>query len=73
MLNFSNNEQEAQIHYGAADYVILQSGGYVKCAVTDKNIPLDELRYWSADLQEAYIDASASLKRYLQRISEIKA
>jgi hypothetical protein len=36
----------------------------VRCAVTGHAIPLDELRYWSVELQEAYIDAAASLKRY---------
>ena len=33
-------------------------------AVTGRTIPLDELRYWSVDLQEAYVDAAASLKRF---------
>ena len=29
-------------------------GAYVVCAVTGTHIPLDALRYWSVDLQEAY-------------------
>ncbi len=66
MLNISDIKGEAKIHYGAADYVIMRSGSYVICAVTGKKIALEDLRYWSADLQEAYIDAKASLKRFLE-------
>jgi hypothetical protein len=36
----------------------------VRCAVTGRTIPLDELRYWSVELQEAYADAESSLRRY---------
>ena len=32
------------------------------CAVTGVQIPLHELRYWSVERQEAYIDAEASLE-----------
>jgi hypothetical protein len=32
--------------------------------VTGRTIALDELRYWSVELQEAYIDAATSLKRF---------
>jgi hypothetical protein len=36
----------------------------VRCAVTDVRIPLDELKYWSVDLQEAYAIPSAVLQRH---------
>jgi hypothetical protein len=36
----------------------------VRCAVTGREIPLDELKYWSVELQEAYADAATSLKRH---------
>ena len=39
-------------------------GAYVRCAVTGREIPLDELKYWSVELQEAYADAATSLKRH---------
>lgn len=64
MISFSNANGPAKISYGSSDYLILEAGGYVLCAVTGKQIPIDELRYWSGDLQEAYIDADASLKRW---------
>jgi len=31
----------------------------VRCAVTGVAIPLEELRYWSVDLQEAYATPEA--------------
>ncbi len=57
---------EAKIRYLDADFQILAPGSHVKCAVTDKAIPLDELKYWSVDRQEAYIDVESSLKRELE-------
>lgn len=54
-------EGEAKIHFGDADFTILEPGGFIKCAVTKEPIPLNQLRYWSADRQEAYKDAAASL------------
>ncbi len=66
MLNFTNPNREAKLSYGSSDYLILESGSYVLCAVTDKRIPLEDLKYWNDDLQEAYVDANASLKRRLE-------
>ena len=55
---------EAKIRYLDGDYQILAPGAFVRCAVTGAQIPLDELRYWNVELQEAYADAAASLKRH---------
>lgn len=57
---------EAKIEYGDADYIILQPGAYVLCAVTGERIALNNLRYWSAELQEAYLDGPTATKRWLQ-------
>lgn len=54
--------REARIHYLAGTFRMLSPGDYVRCAVTGASIPLDELRYWSVERQEAYVDAAASLK-----------
>jgi hypothetical protein len=54
---------EAKVEYLDGDFRILRPGAYVRCAVTGEPIPLDELRYWSVDLQEAYATPSASMKR----------
>lgn len=55
---------EATLHYGLSDFTIMNPGGYVICAVTGEQIPLDHLRYWNHDRQEAYKDAAASLKAF---------
>jgi hypothetical protein len=44
---------EAQVQYLDGDFRVISPGTYVRCAVTDARIPLDELKYWSVDLQEA--------------------
>lgn len=55
---------EAKLKYLDGEVQVLTPGDFVRCAVTGRTIPLDELRYWSVELQEAYVDAAASLKRF---------
>ena len=62
----SPNASEATLEYLDADLRVIKPGQFVRCAVTGKHILLDELRYWSVDRQEAYVDAQASLTRELQ-------
>lgn len=52
----------ARLHYMAGTFRMLSDGDHVVCAVTGAEIPLEELRYWSVERQEAYADASASLE-----------
>jgi hypothetical protein len=54
---------EAQVQYLDGDIRVLRPGAYVRCAVTGALIPLEELRYWSVDLQEAYAGPEAVLER----------
>jgi hypothetical protein len=54
----------AKIHYGDGDYAVLRPGRYVLCAVTGRKVPLEQLRYWSAELQEAYAGPAEALKRW---------
>ncbi|MBO6755239.1 MAG: DUF2093 domain-containing protein [Roseibium sp.] len=55
---------EAKVRYLDGDYQVEAPGTFVRCAVTGTAIPLDELKYWSVEHQEAYVDAATSLKRY---------
>lgn len=55
---------EAKVSYRDADFLIMTLGAYVTCAVTGERIPIEQLKYWSAERQEAYKDAAASLKRW---------
>ena len=52
----------ARVHYLAGTFRLLSDGDHVVCAVTGARIPLQELRYWSVERQEPYVDAEASLK-----------
>jgi hypothetical protein len=52
----------ARVHYLPGTFRVLSDGDHVICAVTDARIPLHELRYWSVERQEPYVDAVASLE-----------
>jgi hypothetical protein len=54
---------EAKLEYLDGDYRVVQPGSFVRCAITGEPIPLEELRYWSVDLQEAYSSTDAVLTR----------
>ena len=51
----------ARLQYLAGTFRILSDGDHVRCAITGVEIPLEELRYWNVERQEAYVDAAASL------------
>jgi len=54
---------EAEVEFLDGEIRILRPGAFVRCAVTATPIPLDDLRYWSVDLQEAYVSPEAKLKK----------
>ncbi len=56
-------QTEARLRYLDADIEVLSAGSFVKCAVTGQVIPLEALRYWNVERQEAYVDAAAALSR----------
>lgn len=57
---------EAKLQYLDGDYSVVRHGTFVRCAVTGKAIPLEDLRYWNVDLQEAYISPEAVRQRLIQ-------
>ena len=59
----SYNEIEAVLEYGDGNFNVVKHGTYVICSVTKKRIPLSELKYWSVERQEPYLDAEASFIR----------
>ena len=58
----SGSGRPARIHYLAGTFRVLSDGDHVVCAVTGERIPLHDLRYWSVERREPYVDAAASLK-----------
>jgi hypothetical protein len=57
----------AKLRYRDGEYEVLEPGAYVLCAVTGAQIPLDALRYWSVDLQEAYAGPRAATARMQEK------
>lgn len=55
-------ERQAILRYLDGNFEVLQAGDFIICAVTRQTIPLDQLKYWSVERQEAYVDAWAALK-----------
>ncbi len=55
---------EAVVRYLDADFVVLKPGTFVRCALTGKPIPIDELTYWNVDRQEPYADATVAAEAY---------
>ena len=53
----------AELQYLDGEYHVLKAGSFVLCAVTGVQIPLEALRYWSVDMQEAYASPAVALKR----------
>jgi hypothetical protein len=55
---------EAEVKYLDGDFRVVRPGAFVRCAVTGVPIPLEELKYWSVDLQEAYANPEVVLQRH---------
>jgi hypothetical protein len=55
---------EAEVKFLDGDFRILRPGAFVRCAVSGAAIPLEELKYWSVELQEAYASPESVLRRH---------
>jgi hypothetical protein len=54
---------EAEVKFLDGDFRIVKPGAFVRCAQSGVPIPLEELKYWSVDLQEAYASPEAAMQR----------
>ena len=48
------NKKLAKLKYLPNNYQVIEPGDYVVCAVSGKFIDLNNLNYWSVELQEPY-------------------
>jgi hypothetical protein len=55
---------EAEVKYLDGDFRVVRPGAFVRCAVTGIPIPLEELKYWSVELQEPYANPDVVLQRH---------
>lgn len=64
---FSPAQNEAKLQYLDGDFRVLRPGAFVRCAATGAPIPVEDLRYWSVDLQEPYAHPQAVQERMAHR------
>ena len=48
------NKKKAKLKYKHNSFEIIEEGDFVNCAISGKEILLNQLNYWNVDLQEAY-------------------
>ncbi|WEK45440.1 MAG: DUF2093 domain-containing protein [Candidatus Andeanibacterium colombiense] len=60
-----SNDRAATLLYGPSGFRVIKPGKFVVCAVTGEAIPLEALRYWSVEHQEAYASPEIATRRLL--------
>ena len=58
------NGNKAKLKFKPNNFEINEEGDYVVCAVSGKNISLNQLTYWNVELQEAYFSPKEAQQRY---------
>ena len=58
------SKKKAKLIYKHNSFEIIEEGEYVLCAVSGKEIMLQNLNYWNVDLQEAYFSAKEADQRF---------
>ena len=53
----------AKIRYFPNNFQIIETGDYVICAVSNKEISIENLTYWNVELQEAYYSYKEAFKK----------
>ena len=61
----SSADKAATLHYQPNGFRVIAAGNHVVCAVTGAKIPLEALRYWSVEHQEAYANPELATRRLL--------
>ena len=58
------NKKKAKLVYKHNSFDIIEEGNFVICAISGKEIPLNQLTYWNVELQEAYYSPLEVNKRF---------
>lgn len=61
----SSSDRPAMLFYQPNGFRVLSPGSHVLCAVSGVEVPLEALRYWSVERQEAYTGAEIATRRLL--------
>ena len=60
----------AKIKYLPNNFQIIEAGDYVICAVSGKQINIENLNYWNVELQEAYFSYKEAFQKREKIIKE---
>ena len=58
------NKKKAKLQYKHNSFDIIEEGNFVVCAISGKEIPLENLSYWNVELQEAYFSPKEAQQKY---------
>lgn len=61
----SASDRPATLFYQPNGFRVINPGNHVICAVSGDAVPLEALRYWSVERQEAYATAALATKALL--------
>ena len=62
------SKKKAKLIFKHNYFEIVDEGDFVLCAISGKEIPIQELNYWNVDLQEAYFSPLEANERYKSQI-----
>ena len=60
----------AKIKYLPNNFQIIEAGDYVICAVSGKQINIENLNYWNVELQEAYFSYKEAFQKREKIVKE---
>ena len=60
------SKKKAKLLFKDNHFEVVEEGDFVLCAVSGKQIKLEQLNYWNVDLQEAYFSPVEANERYIQ-------
>ena len=60
------NKKKAILNYKPNTFEVIKVGDYVVCAISKKEILLENLNYWNVELQEAYYSPLEANIKYRQ-------
>ena len=58
------NKKKAKLNYKHNSFDVIEDGTFVVCAISGKEIKLEDLNYWNVELQEAYLSPKEANHRY---------
>jgi hypothetical protein len=63
-------KKKAKLNFKHNSFDVIEDGDYVLCAISGKEIMLQDLNYWNVDLQEAYyspIEVNKKFKNFKKK------